>query len=304
MSGHGVELRFALPPEALRPYVTALYRTDVICSPRAPWLEDLLHPEWANLRFLSAGPARSVIGPGDVQACPEFTVTGPTSRAMRFRVGSGHSWGIGLLPLGWARLFGAPASDYADRFVDGAADPVFAAFRQLAQALAASEGTHAAELALIEAHLGEILASAGPADPAQEAAILALNAALLDPDMLTVADIAARMGVTVRSVERISRRAFGFPPKLLLRRQRFLRSLARFMLDPSRRWMESLDCHYHDQSHFVRDFRRFMGMCPSEYSRADKPLLMAAAQARAAAMGVAVQGLHAPLHAPHRPEAA
>lgn len=300
MSGHGVELRFALPPEPLRPYVTTCYRTDVLCSPRAPWLEDLLHPEWANLRFLSAGRARSVIGPGEALPCPDFTVTGPTSRAMRFRVGSGHSWGIGLLPLGWARLFGAPASDYADRFVDGAADPVFAAFRPLAAALAASDGSHAGELALIEAHLMQILAAAGPADPAQEAAILALNAALLDPDMLTVADIASRLGVTVRSVERLSRRAFGFPPKLLLRRQRFLRSLARFMLDPSRRWMESLDCHYHDQSHFVRDFRRFMGMCPSEYARADKPLLMAAAQARAAVAGAAVQGLHVP----QRPEAA
>lgn len=300
MSGHGVELRFASPPEALRPYVTAFYRTDVICSPRAPWLEDLLHPEWANLRFLSAGRARSVIGPGEARTCPDFTVTGPTSRAMRFRVGSGHSWGIGLLPLGWARLLAAPASDYADRFVDGLADPVFAAFRPLAAALAASDGTRASELALIETHLTEILAAAGPADPAQEAAIMALNAALLDPDMLTVADIAAQLGVTARSVERLSRRVFGFPPKLLLRRQRFLRSLARFMLDPSRRWMDSLDCNYHDQSHFVRDFRRFMGMCPTEYARADKPLMMAAAQARAATMGAAVQGLHAPL----RPEAA
>jgi AraC-like DNA-binding protein len=296
----GVQLRFALAPEPLRPYVTTCYRTDVVCSPRAPWLEDLLHPEWANLRFLTNGSAESVIGPGEARACPDFTVTGPTSRAMRFRVGSGHSWGIGLLPLGWARLFGAAASDYADRFVDGGADPVFAAFRPLAAALAASDGHHASELALIESHLAQILAAAGPADPAQEAAILALNAALVDPDMLTVADIAARMGMTVRSVERLSRRAFGFPPKLLLRRQRFLRSLARFMLDPSLRWIDSLDCHYHDQSHFVRDFRRFMAMSPSEYARADKPLLIAAARARAAIAGEAVQGLHAPQH----PEAA
>lgn len=294
MSGHSVQFRFALPAEALRPFVTTYYCTDVVCSPRAPWLEDWLHPEWANLRFLAGGRAQSVIGVGEPQPCPAFTVTGPTSRAMRFRLGSGHSWGIGLLPLGWARLFAGSASDYADRFVDGAADPVFAAFAPLAEALAASDGDHQAELALIEAHMAQLLGEAGSSAGSADPAITALHAALVDPDMLTVADLAVRLGMNVRSVERLSRRSFGFPPKLLLRRQRFLRSLARFMLDPSLKWMGALDCHYHDQSHFVRDFRRFMGMCPSDYARADKPLLAAAARARMAVAGAAVQGLHVP----------
>lgn len=296
MSGHSVQFRFALPAEALRPFVTTYYRTEVVCSPRAPWLEDWLHPEWANLRFLASGQAQSVIGAGEPQSCPAFTVTGPTSRAMRFRLGSGHSWGIGLLPLGWARLFSRPASDYADRFVDGAADPVFAALAPLGKALAGSGGDHDAELALIEAHMARLLAGAetGPGDPA----ITALHAALVNPDMLTVSDLADALGMNVRSVERLSCRAFGFPPKLLLRRQRFLRSLARFMLDPSLTWVGAIDCHYHDQPHFVRDFRRFMGMCPSDYARANKPLLAAAARARMAVAGAAVQGLHVPARPP------
>lgn len=291
LSGDSVHLRFALPAEPLRRYVTTYYRTDVVCSVRRPCLEDWLHPEWANIRFLGAVTAQSVIGPGSLVPCPAFTVTGPTSRAVRFRLGSGHSWGIGLLPLGWARLVAARASDYADRFVDGAADPVFAGFAPLAEALAASGGDHAHELALIEAHMARLLD--GPAHPA-EATILALHTALVDPETLTVADIAERVGMQVRSLERLSRRAFGFPPKLLLRRQRFLRSIAQFMIDPSRKWLGTLDGAYHDQSHFVRDFRRFMGMSPSEYARAPKPLLAAAAHARLAAAGQAVQGLHAP----------
>ncbi len=291
LTGDSVHFRFALPAEPLRRFVTTYYRTDVVCSLKRGGLEDWLHPEWANVRFLGALEAQSVIGPGPLAPCPAFTVTGPTSRAVRFRLGSGHSWGIGLLPLGWARLFTAGASDYADRFVDGAADPVFAPFAPLAEAIALSSGDHAEELALIEAHMAKLLG--GPALPG-EAALLGVHAALVDPDTLTVADIAARVGMTVRSLERLSRRAFGFPPKLLLRRQRFLRSLAQFMIDPSRKWLGTLDCTYHDQSHFVRDFRRFMGMSPSEYARAGKPLLTAAAQARMAAAGQAMQGLHAP----------
>jgi len=297
-----VHLRFALPSPALRPYVTTYYRTDVICAPRARWLEDWLHPEWANLRFLARGAAQSVVGAGEPEACPGFTVTGPTSRAVRFRIGTGYSWGIGLLPLGWARLLrGVPASDYADRSVDGAADPVFAPLGPLAAALAASDGDWDTQLTLIETHMAHAFADAPPID---EAPILALNAALVDPDVLSVVDLATRLGMTVRSVERLSARAFGFPPKLLLRRQRFLRSLSRFMLDPSRTWLGSLDCHYHDQSHFVRDFRRFMGMCPSAYAKADKPLLTAAAQARMAVAGTAVQGLHTPVGHTAPPQAA
>ena len=176
-------MRFALPAEPLRRFVTTYYRTDVVCSVKVGCLEDWLHPEWANVRFLGAVEAQSVIGPGPLAPCPAFTVTGPTSCAVRFRLGSGHSWGIGLLPLGWARLFAAGASDYADRFVDGAADPVFAAFAPLAEAIAQSSGDHAEELALIEAHMAKLLG--GPALPGG-AAILEVHAALVDPDVLSV----------------------------------------------------------------------------------------------------------------------
>jgi AraC-like DNA-binding protein len=289
-AGNSVNLRFALPTVELQPFVTTYYCTDIVCSPHEPWLEDYLHPEWANLRFLGATAAQSVIGAGPLQPCPAFAVTGPTSLAARFRLRSGRSWGIGLLPLGWAALFASPASAYADRFVDGRRDPTFAAFVPLAQALAHAGGDYHAELALIEAHMAQVFASAAPADNG----IAALTAALIDPEVMAVGELADRMNMTVRSLERLSRRAFGFPPKLLLRRQRFLRSLARFMLDPSLKWLGALDCHYHDQSHFVRDFRCFMGMSPSDYAKLDKPLLMAAARARMAATGQAMQGLHAP----------
>ncbi|MDC8755874.1 AraC family transcriptional regulator [Erythrobacter sp. sf7] len=289
-SGNSVNMRFALPPEPLRQFVTAYYCTDAVCSPREPWLEDYLHPEWANLRFLLHTEAYSLIGPGEFARCPDFVVTGATSRAARFRMRSGRSWGIGLMPAGWAALFAAQAGDYADRIVDGMTDPTFARMVPLARALAAGDGDYATELALIEEHMAALFADIQPVDPA----IAALSEALLDPGLVTVADLAERLDMNVRSLERMSRRAFGFPPKLLLRRQRFLRCLARFMLDPSLNWLGALDSGYHDQPHFVRDFRRFMRMSPSAYAKLDKPFLVAAARARMAIAGVALQGLHRP----------
>ena len=234
--------------------------------------------------------AQSAIGDAPLEPCPGFAATGPTSKAARFSISSGRSWGIGLMPLGWSSLFDAPASDHADRIVDGNRDPAFAAFRPLAVALAHSTGDFAEELALIEGHMARQL----PARCTNAEAITRINAALVDPDTATVGDLAERVGMNVRSLERLSKRAFGFTPKLLLRRQRFLRSLAQFMLDPSLAWLSTLDYHYHDQAHFSRDFKQFMGMSPSAYAKLDKPLLVAAARARMEIAGEAMQGLARP----------
>ena len=52
--------------------------------------------------------------------------------------------------------------------------------------------------------------------------------------------------------------------------------------------------YYHDQAHFVRDFKRFMLMSPSEYASRPHPVLAAAAHARLAVAGQAMQVLHEP----------
>ena len=116
--------------------------------------------------------------------------------------------------------------------------------------------------------------------------------ALADPRFGTVAELAEELGMSTRTMERFSSRVFGFAPQLLLRRQRFMRSLAKFMLDPSLRWIDTLDSHYHDQAHFVRDFKRFMTMSPSAYAKRPHPVLIAAAHARMAVAGQASQVLH------------
>ena len=92
-----------------------------------------------------------------------------------------------------------------------------------------------------------------------------------------------------RSLERLCGRYFGFPPKLLLRRQRFLRSLAQFMIDPGHTWSEAIDGQYYDQAQFVRDFRSFMGMTPSEYADAPHPILEKIMAQRMADQGAAPQ---------------
>ncbi len=288
MTGARITTRFFPLSSALRPYVSTIYLSEV-AVPDGGRVEDYLHPEWANLRFVEGDPPRAAIGGNAVAETPHFIATGPTSTATYFATGNMRAWGIGILPMGWAKFIPLSAEDLADRLTDGSAHPAFAPFAPLLQALRQVNDVDAAA-ALIDAHVCALLADAPPDDPA----ILAAHRALVDDEVTSVADLSAKLSLSERSIERLSYRAFGFSPKLLLLRQRFLRSLARFMLDPSMAWIDTMDHHYYDQAQFTRDFQRFMGMSPRDYAARPKPILGAAAFARAAAAGAAVQGLHKP----------
>lgn len=283
-----VVTRFFPVSAALRPYASTIYSLEV-AAPPGTRVEDFLHPEWANLRFIEGEAPLAAIGDAPPAPVPAFVVTGPTSHATRFAAATMRAWGIGILPMGWARLFAVPAEALADRFCDGRRHPAFAAVAPLADALAGI-GDMTAAARRIDDHFAMLLRQA----PEEESAILAAYRALVDDEWASVSELAAALDLSERSAERLCHRAFGFAPKLLLRRQRFLRSLARFMLDPSMAWSAALDHRYYDQSQFTHDFHRFMGMSPRAYAALPKPILAAAARARAAAAGEAVQGLHRP----------
>ena len=285
-------LRFFLPSPALAPYISTYYLMEGTLA-SGDEIEDWLHPEWANVRFSSEGVWSAGVSGGPMQPFSTAALTGPTSLAQHFRLsGRIRSWGIGILPLGWMRLIGVPASGYVDRTVNLAEDPCSAHLALLPALILEGQRNPAAEAQRIDVFLLALLVQRPPHE--DEARVRTAHTALIDETISTVSDLAERLGMSSRSLERLSLKAFGFPPKLLLRRQRFLRSLAQFMLDPSLTWIRTLDFHYVDQAHFVRDFRRFMQMSPRRYSALDHPVLRAAAQGRTAAAGAAVQALHRP----------
>lgn len=282
-------MRFYPPPAAIARYFTSFYCAEIAVA-GGDRITDHLHPEWANLRFFAGSQPLAEARDGDRIGGTAFVATGPSSHAVRFSVGTCRLWGVGLLPLGWARFVDAPAAEYADRLRDGCADAAFAPFRELAANLFATGGDEEAELA----RLTTWFATASEHPPPDEERIVALHAALVDPETATVGDLIERTGASAKTIERLCHRAFGFAPKLLLRRQRFMRSLAQYMLDPSLTWIGALDGHYHDQAQFIRDFRRFMGMSPRQYAAQAHPVLDAFVRARLHAAGSPVQTLDPP----------
>lgn len=287
-----VDVRFFAPPPDLAPCFTTFYRLRLTLPP-GKRVVDYLQPEWANLRIFSRNAPTTWLIDSDDSIDVRFTATGPSSLPTRFAMGATYMWGIGLLPLGWARFVGVPAHSQANTISDGERDEVFARFRPLVSLLNERSGE---DEEIFERAVRFFRELAPP--PRDEARILAIHEAMIDPDLTQVTEFAERTGMTKRTLERLSLRHFGFSPQLLLRRQRMMRSLAAFMLGGGKSWSETIDAHYHDQAHFVHEFHAFMGMSPSEYAAMPHPILSAFMAERQRVWGSPVQTLDAPRRNP------
>ena len=287
-----VKVRFFAPPADLAPCFTTFYKMEVT-PPRGEVLTDYLQPEWSNLRFFMGKPPRAYPPEGGDAVTSSFQATGPSSLPTRFELPATSMWGIGLLPLGWARFIAAQANEFANAICDGHTSAVFSAFTPLYDALRADGRDEQAQFSLIT----DFFRNLAPM-PRDIARILKVHEAMVDPYLMEVGALAERVGITTRTLERLCKRHFGFPPRLLLRRQRMMRSLAAFMLAERKSWTETIDRHYHDQAHFVHEFHTFMGMSPSQYAAMPHPVLNAFMEERQRVWGSPVQTLDKPPHLP------
>lgn len=275
---------FFLPHPSLRRAISTYY---IVEPPEdGEEIADLLHPEWANIRVAFGGNWSLGGKASNALTPPDFY--GPTSRAVPIRGRGGAGLGVGILPHGWATLVDGAASDFADKVVPLAeimGDAAAAEFGNLG-----SYPDHEARAATLDRFF---LARKAARPPCADIVDLA-HAALMKPEIGSVEEFAAALGVSVRQAHRLSLRVFGFPPKLLLQRQRFLRTLAILRQNLDRPWADLIDARYYDQSHLARDFNRFMGMPPSEYFSLRRDMLEPAAVARITSVGQAMQGLQPP----------
>jgi AraC-like DNA-binding protein len=264
-------VRIHLPAPELRGHVTFYY----FVTAHEP-LTDFLYPEWGNVRLSLAGDWMVLNDPRDPPLPGNRTLYGPTDRRGKVVTVGGSTAGFGLTPLGWDRLIGSDASTMANRVreIDGELGVDAAA---LQAAFVADRGDDLAGTARFDRLLLDLLAKRPPSHPL----VLSTDRALRrrPPDVPAFARLA---GVAPRTLHRLCLRAFGFPPKRLLRRQRFLETLGVIRVTPDSRFGPLIGEAYFDQSHFNRDFRDFMGMTAREYARTPRDLMQAAAAAQVA----------------------
>ena len=282
-----LEARFHQPPPELERFFTTFcygaVTTDGVVN-------DAMQPEWGTLRFFPDSPPSIHAPDGGTLSAARFVASGPSSEITEYSMESSRFWGIGLLPLGWATFIGIPANDMANRLVDGALDPHFSNFAPLAEVLLNPSLTEQEQLA----YLTDFFLSGARRFGKEDPRITKVHDCLMAPDLPDVQTMADHCAMGGRTLERLCRKVFGFPPKLLIRRQRFMRSLSAFMLNPDASWSDTLDALYYDQSHFVRESHKFLGMTPSDYAGLEHPILAGFMRDRALVKGSAAQTLDKP----------
>lgn len=256
------------PAEHLRGYVTFYYFVE---SPGP--VTDFLYPEWGNVRFAIAGEWHVSMAdcyPPDRQTNVLF---GPTDRCGIVTTDGGKVVGIGLTPLGWSRLIGSDASTMANRVRP--LDAELGIYTSELRTALAPGSADEIGIAKFDDLLTRLVSRRSQEHPLVMKADRVLRARPAD-----MPAFAAAVGVPPRTLHRLCLRVFGFAPKRLLRRQRFLDTLGHVRSAVGHSLKASLDPTYNDLSHFYRDFRDFMGMSPQVYHKANRELMAQAAAAQ------------------------
>jgi AraC-like DNA-binding protein len=82
----------------------------------------------------------------------------------------------------------------------------------------------------------------------------------------SVETIAEAAGTSSRQVDRLFARYLGIPPKTVGRVLRFQKALRRLMRDPGCALVHiATDAGYHDQAHFIKEFKKMSGGVPRGY---------------------------------------
>ncbi|GAA4540629.1 helix-turn-helix domain-containing protein [Pseudonocardia xishanensis] len=205
-------------------------------------------------RVLSFPASNLVVEPGGV------TLAGPTTRAAH-RDLRGTGWAVGALlrPAGLASLHEEPET------IRDVEVPVDAPDLHRAVTEAMEAGADGDAVRAFVDWLGTRLA------PPDEAGLLA-NAmedlVASDRTVVRVDQVAERLGVSARSVQRLARRHIGLGPLAVLRRYRLQEAAQRLREDAGVTIAQvAADLGYADQAHLAADFRTALGGTPNAYRR-------------------------------------
>ncbi len=126
-----------------------------------------------------------------------------------------------------------------------------------------SAATPEARLQILAASLTSQLSERLRPHPAVSCAVQRLHCA---QQLETVEQLSRRVGLSTRRLARLFSLEVGLTPKLYARVLRFNRVLAATCGNTQVDWSDiAYRCGYFDQAHFIRDFKAFSGLTPSDY---------------------------------------
>jgi AraC-like DNA-binding protein len=249
-----VSLDYAAPDAALTDYVSVFYnfRADL------ERFEDDDRADLAQLRFMLKGSGGYRFADGHVQEGPEIQIVGPTMGCTHLYVdGPAEVFGAGLLPAGWGAMIAIDASSLTNRVID-ATELFGRELRDVADRLRATDVLE--ERVVIGNELvGDLVARNHGQSRWFTRTVDEWLQSSLSPE---VDDLVAAARLSRRQVERLCKRLYGAPPKLLSRKYRALRA-AVVLAKGEAGIAELLEQGFYDQSHCIREIKRFTGVTPT-----------------------------------------
>lgn len=266
-----IGLRYLEPAIDLRGVVSSYY----IFWANLPTVSDLMRADMPQLRFMLKGSGSYSFASGHMTIAPEVALVGPTMGASRVNVaGPLLVFGVALLPAGWAALVREDASSHVDTLADGTA--IFGPL--LRDAIDAMRDAPTAEVmvSIADAAMRALVARSGdvPLWFTRMTDHWLVGSASPEVDTLV-----ASAGMSARQVERLARRVYGAPPKLLARKYRALRA-ASLLGSGSLSWQDVAGDAFYDQSHFIREVKHFTGLTPRQLMRDPPPVTKLMGQRR------------------------
>lgn len=222
-------------------------------------------PANADVQFVVylRGAACIAGGGGAEQRLPAAFIVGATLAPRLFRVEPGSRFVAATFrPAGLLACLGIPADAFAGRMVplDDVLPPAEAGafIERLMRASDLPAQVAQFETLLLRGLLG------GGRPPL-------LPALALDGLLLPAAELAGRLAISTRQLERRFLLHYGMPLRDYRRLARFSMALAALMKGPPQAGALARiaqDAHYADQAHFTNDFRRFIGEPPGKFIQA------------------------------------
>jgi len=189
------------------------------------------------------------------------------SRFTRVLEGRGRVFGAKFHPGAFRALLGASASSLTDRVVPLAQVVGPGAARRYARAIASARDD-AQRVGRARAFWAGLL----PPPPADAALLRGLtHAAATDRGLTTVEALRERAGLHLRELQRWFHDAVGVSPKWVIQRYRLHEALLGLQQRQSTVAALAARLGYADQAHFARDFKRLVGVAPSQYASQTPP---------------------------------
>ncbi|MGO4588109.1 helix-turn-helix domain-containing protein [Paenarthrobacter sp. 2TAF44] len=230
-------------------------------------------PEWdiepgrTSRQHLIAYPASNLVVQLD-----DVVFSGPTTRAA-YRDLNDHGWAVGaLLRPAAVPVFTENPGSLRDAEVvlplEDLHRSVARAMNAAAQAMNAPDGGARRERA-VDAFVSWL--DSLDYVPSEDALLAnrIMDTIASDPEVVRIEDVAARLAVSGRTLQRIATKYIGLTPSVLIRRRRLQDAAERARLDPSSDLADiAAELGYADHAHLTNDFQKYLGFTPSTYRRA------------------------------------